>query len=227
CATGTFFRTSEGLVGSWFALLFYAGFSAIMKYGVLADFTTTARAETIGLTTVQETLNISPWVLVALFSVGVGALAVRHLAAETKIATLPPQRRGIARLLFEKPWHAFATATIIGVIAAAAWPLSAASGRNSGLGITTPSANAVSFLVTGDIALVDWGVFLIVGILLGAFIAAKGSGEFRLRVPDTTTLSRSIAGGALMGVGASLAGGCTIGNAMVQTALFSYQGWLS
>src|SRR5699024_984544 len=127
CAPGTFFRPSEGVVGSWFALLVYAGFSAIRKYGVVADFTTTARAETIGLTTVQETLDISPWALVALLSVGAGALAGRHLAAETKLATLPPQRRGIARLLFEQPWHAFATATIIRVIAAAAWPLSAAS----------------------------------------------------------------------------------------------------
>ena len=30
-----------------------------------------------------------------------------------------------------------------------------------------------------------------------------------------------------MGVGAALAGGCTIGNAMVETAQFTYQGWIS
>lgn len=227
CATGTFYRTSEGLIGSWFALLFYAGFSAIMKYGILADFTAAARSHTTGLTTLHESLGVSPWVLVVLFSLGVGALAVRHLRKESAIATLPPRRHGLARILFEKPWHAFAAAVVIGVIAALAWPLSTASGRNSGLGITTPSANAVSYLVTGDMELIDWGVFLIFGILLGAFIAAKGSGEFRLRVPDTTTLLRSITGGALMGISASLAGGCTIGNAMVQTALFSYQGWVS
>src|SRR5699024_10242086 len=104
---------------------------------------------------------------------------------------------------------------------------SAASGRNSGLGITTPSANSVSFLVTGDIELVVWGVFLILGILIGAFIAAKGSGEFRLLVPESTTIVRFISGGALVGIGASLAGCCTIGKAMVTTAQYSYQGWLS
>lgn len=227
CATGTFYRTSEGLVGSWFALLFYAGFSAIMKYGVFGDLTDKARSSTTELTTLQDSLGISPWVLVVLFSVGVGVLALRHLAREPSIATLPTRKRGVARILFEKPWHAFAAAVVIGVIAALAWPLSSAAGRNSGLGITTPAANAVSYLVTGDVELIDWGVLLILGILIGAFLAAKGSGEFRLRVPDTTTLLRSIGGGALMGVGASLAGGCTIGNAMVQTALFSYQGWVS
>lgn len=31
----------------------------------------------------------------------------------------------------------------------------------------------------------------------------------------------------MMGVGASLAGGCTVGNGMVETSLFSFQGWVS
>ena len=229
CATGTFYRSSEGLIGSWFALLFYAGFSAIMKYGIFADLTATARSQTVGVTTIHDTLGISPWWLVALLVAGVGYAAFRHLAAEprTKIATLPPRRSGLAHLLVEKPWHAFSAAVVIGVIAIVAWPLSTLSGRPAGLGITTPSANLLTFLVSGDIEMVDWGVFLILGILVGAFIAAKASGEFRLRVPDATTMVRSISGGALMGVGASLAGGCTIGNAMVNTAQFSYQGWLS
>jgi len=227
CATGTFYRSSEGLIGSWFALLFYAGSAAVMKYGVFADLTSAARSQTVGLTSIHETLGISPWWLVAALVLVVGYATVRHLAAEPKLATLPPQRRGLAHLLFEKPWHAFGTAVVIGVIAIAAWPLSTAAGRPAGLGITTPSANTVTFLVTGDVELVDWGVFLILGILIGAFVAAKGSGEFRLRVPDATTMVRSISGGVLMGVGAALAGGCTIGNAMVNTAQFSYQGWLS
>ncbi len=227
CATGTFYRSSEGLIGSWFALIFYAGSAAVMKYGIFADVTSAARSQTVGLTSIHETLGISPWWLVAALVLAVGYAAARHLAAEPRLATLPAQRRGLAHLLLEKPWHAFGTAVVIGVIAIAAWPLSTAAGRPAGLGITTPSANTVTFLVTGDVELVDWGVFLILGILIGAFVAAKGSGEFRLRVPDATTMVRSISGGTLMGVGAALAGGCTIGNAMVNTAQFSYQGWLS
>lgn len=227
CATGTFYRSSEGLIGSWFALVCYAGSAAVMKYGAFAELTAAARSHTVGLTSIHETLGISPWWLVAVLVLAVGYAASRHIAAEPKLATLPPRRRGLAHLLFDKPWHAFTAAVVIGVIAIAAWPLSTAAGRPAGLGITTPSANLVTFLVTGDVELVDWGVYLILGILLGAYVAAKGSGEFRLRVPDATTMVRSIAGGTLMGVGAALAGGCTIGNAMVNTAQFSYQGWLS
>lgn len=229
CATGTFYRSGEGLVGSWFALIFYALFAAIMRRGPLSEFTASARSHTVELRTLHESLGISPWWLVGALVLTVGYLATRHLAADQRmpIVSLPPRRTGIARVLFEKPWHAFGTAVVIGIIAIIAWPLSFATGRFAGLGITGPSANLARFLTTGDVELVDWGVFLILGILIGAYIAAKGSGEFRLRVPDATTIVRSISGGALMGVGAALAGGCTIGNAMVNTAQFSYQGWLS
>jgi len=228
CATGTYYRSGEGLVGSWFALSFYALSAAVMKYGVLGDFTTWARGITVPATTIHETLGVSSWFLVAALVAGVLYLVHHHLSRPTlKLATLPPRRSGLAHLLFEKTWGAFPTAVVIGVIAILAWPLSTATGREAGLGITTPSANAVSFLVTGDTELVDWGVLLVVGILLGSFVAAKGSREFRIRVPDATTTVRSIVGGVGMGVGAALAGGCTIGNAMVATAQFSYQGWLS
>ena len=89
------------------------------------------------------------------------------------------------------------------------------------------SAKIVTFLSTGDITLVDWSVMLVLGILVGSFAAAKLSGEFRWRVPDAQTMLRSAGGGVAMGIGAALAGGCTIGNSLVETSLFSYQGWVS
>lgn len=229
CATGTYYRAGEGLVGSWIALVAYAGFSAVMKYGALKPVNDGMRAETAPVTTVQDSLGISPWLLVALLVAGVGYLAYRQLRNQPKlkVATLPPEKTGLNHLLFEKTWHPFVTALIVGAIAIAAYPLSYAAGRQAGLGITTPSANLTSFLVTGNTARIDWGVWLVVGILVGSFIAAKGAGEFKIRVPDSKTIVRSIVGGVGMGVGASLAGGCTIGNAMVETAQFSYQGWIA
>ncbi|XVX21805.1 YeeE/YedE family protein [Actinomycetota bacterium] len=228
CATGTYYRAGEGLVGSWLALVGYVVFSAVMKKGALSPVNEEVRSHKVGVTTIYDTLHISPWLLVAALVGGVGWLAARHLAVPApKMATLPPRRSGLSHLLFEKPWHAFGTALVIGLIAIVAWPLSAATGRNDGLGITTPSSNLVHYLVTGDSKSLDWGVFLVVGILVGSYLAARGSGEFRVRVPDARTATRSVVGGVLMGVGASLAGGCTIGNAMVQTAQFSWQGWLA
>src|SRR5699024_9942729 len=59
CATGTYYRAGEGLIGSWVALVFYALFAAVMKYGPLGGFTEAARARTVGDATLQETLGVS------------------------------------------------------------------------------------------------------------------------------------------------------------------------
>lgn len=85
----------------------------------------------------------------------------------------------------------------------------------------------MDFLATGNVERIDWGVLFVLGLIPGSYIAAKLSGEFRLRAPDARTAVRAIGGGSLMGIGAAIAGGCTIGNALVQTALFGYQGWLA
>ncbi|WP_309131872.1 YeeE/YedE family protein [Brevibacterium sp.] len=228
CATGTYYRAGEGLVGSWFALIFYALVAAVMKTGPGAELTTGLRSITVENGTLQSSTGLSPWVFVAVIAAIAIALTVHHRRKQTvPLATLPPRKTGIAHLLTEKRWNPFATAAVIGVIATIAWPLSAATGRNSGLGITTPSANLSTYLTTGDSSLIDWGVMLVIGILVGSFIAAKASGEFRIRIPDKDTVIKSILGGTGMGVGAAIAGGCTVGNAMVSTAQFEYQGWVA
>lgn len=56
---------------------------------------------------------------------------------------------------------------------------------------------------------------------MGAFIAAKASREFRVRAADAQTTVRSGLGGVLMGFGASIAGGCSIGNGLVMTAMMT------
>ena len=48
------------------------------------------------------------------------------------------------------------------------------------------------------------------GLIAGAFIGAKTSGEFRLRMPQASLLPRAMLGGILIGMGVTLAPGtCT------------------
>jgi uncharacterized membrane protein YedE/YeeE/TusA-related sulfurtransferase len=230
CASGTWYRAGEGLVGSWIALVMYTVSSAAMKGGALGGLNDWLRGFTVNATTAPESLGISSWWFVIPL-VLVTAVLVRYFLAKERatpaMATLPPRKTGLAHLLTEKPWHVFGTALVVGLLGVVAWPLSDATGRNDGLGITTPSSNLVKGIVNGGADNIDWGVLLVLGILVGSFFAAKASGEFRVRVPDARQASRSVVGGLLMGVGAAWAGGCTVGNGMVQTSLFSYQGWVA
>ena len=229
CATGTWYRAGEGLIGSWVALIVYMLFSAMMRTGPLGELNSGLKS--LAMTeqkTIYETFGVSPWMLVVILSAVTLFLVYKQLSKpKVKLATMKPKKTGLAHILFEKRWNPFVTAVIIGLIATAAWPLSVATGREFGLGITGPSANIMQFLVTGDSKFINWGVFLVLGILIGSFVAAKGANEFRFRVPDVDTILKSAAGGVLMGIGATWAGGCSIGNGMVETSFFSWQGWVS
>lgn len=229
CATGTWYRAGEGLIGSWVALIVYMLFSAMMRTGPLGELNSGLKSlATTEQKTIYETLGISPWILVVILSAVTLFLVYKQLSKpKVKLATMKPKKTGLAHILFEKRWNPFVTAVIIGLIATVAWPLSVATGREFGLGITGPSANIMQFLVTGDSKFINWGVFLVLGILIGSFVAAKGANEFRFRVPDVDTILKSAAGGILMGIGATWAGGCSIGNGMVETSFFSWQGWVS
>jgi putative membrane protein len=230
CASGTWYRSGEGLVGSWIALLTYGLSAAAMKAGALQGINSTLREYTVPLTTIQQSLGVSTWALalpLAVLTAFLVAKFVRAEAAQPKIAQLAAKKTGLAHLLAEKPWHVYTTGAIVGVLGVIAWPLSAATGRNDGLGITTPSSDLVRFVTTGDATRINRGALLVLGILVESYLAAKVSGEFRVRVPSGTQSVRSVAGGVLMGVGAAWAGGCTVGNGMVQTSLFSYQGWVA
>lgn len=228
CATGTWYRAGEGLIGSYVALFGYMMGAAITKFGALSFVQNGLKSYSLKDPTLFHTLNISPWVLVGILFIVVAYFTYKHLKKPSvKIARLTPRKTGISHYLFEKSWHPFITALLVGIIAIIAYPLSYATGREDGLGITTPSANIIGFLVSGDLKFLDWGVFLVLGIFIGSFIAAIGAGEFKFRLPDKKTLAQNLSGGLMMGFGASLAGGCTIGNGLVRTALFSYQGWVA
>lgn len=228
CATGTWYRAGEGLIGSWIALAGYMLMSTIMKSGVLAPINQQIQGSSVLPTnSIADTFGVNHWFIIVPFVVIVAFILFKQLTKpKVAIPALKAKRTGLAHILFEKRWNPFVTAALIGVIALIAWPLSAATGRVFGLGITTPSANILQYLTTGDSSFINWGVFLVLGIFAGSFIAAKGSKEFRFRMPDVKTGINSFVGGNLMGIGASLAGGCSIGNGLVMTAVMTWQGWV-
>jgi len=100
---------------------------------------------------------------------------------------------------------------LIGIVAS---PLSAAAGRNYPLGVTSGWLK-IGWLFMPSKPLADslkWDMWLIVGTVVGAAIAALIAKEFKLRVPPGRMLVQTFIGGALMGFGAVCSTGCNIGH---------------
>lgn len=74
----------------------------------------------------------------------------------------------------------------------------------------------------------DWIVLQLLGVVAGAIVSARRSGRWRAATNDRAPgrISRAVAGGALMGLGARLAWGCTSGLALSGGALLSTGAWL-
>ena len=78
----------------------------------------------------------------------------------------------------------------------------------------------------------DWLVVEVIGIALGGFASARLAGRFGRTmergagITDRARLVYAFGGGAVMGVGARLARGCTSGQALTGGALLSVGSWL-
>lgn len=69
-----------------------------------------------------------------------------------------------------------------------------------------------SILFQGEGVRVTVDMVMIAFVIVGAFLAAVWSGDFRVRVPKRRRLPNAVGGGLLMGAGSRLAPGCNIGN---------------
>lgn len=232
CASGTYYRIGEGLVGSLVAAVFYGiGALASRGAGALAPLTQRIQGPTAtlnGETSLYGALGVSPWVLVA--ALWVAALLFlarsRRAAAPAWPAPVDARRSALWRAVFGRGWPWPVTGAAVGAVAVIAWLTSISTGRMAGLGITGATAGLLRFLVaSGDVSALDWNTFLVLGIPVGSFIAAKAAGEFRLRAPGPGRLLQHMVGGLGMGFGATLARGCNIGNGLVAVSQFSLNGW--
>lgn len=228
CSTGAYYRAAEGLIGSILAVIGFIISSWLIRQPILKNLFQPITAPKFDRGTITQTFNIPPYIAIIVLVVVTTILVSRHIkkSASIKIPKMKAKKTGIAHILFEARWHPFVSAIVIGIIALLAWPSSLADGRIGGLGISGTSAQLFTLVTEGNLKFFNWAGFLLMGIFIGAFIAAKGSNEFRLRNPGIKTISKSFAGGLLMGIGSGLAGGCMLGNTLVNTAWFSWQGWV-
>lgn len=82
-------------------------------------------------------------------------------------------------------------------------------------------------LTLGGSTLLSHSLMLDLGIVVGSLLAASLAGEFHWRLPrQRRRWVQSAAGGVLMGYGAAIAGGCTIGALFSAIPSLGLNGWL-
>ncbi|MDI6729192.1 MAG: YeeE/YedE family protein [Thermodesulfovibrionales bacterium] len=122
----------------------------------------------------------------------------------------------------KKGWSWSVGGALIGVVVVLAWWASYYwGGQARGLSFSGPLSDFLMFVLTGNsqapfdpmfsifgIGVATWSALYVIGVPVGAFLSAKGLGEFKLTAPkDPNELVRVFFGGLVMGFGGAVAGG--------------------
>ena len=144
--------------------------------------------------------------------------------------------------LCKEEWNAIVAGVIIGLLSVLimAWwrPWGAVGAiRNWGewiiywvnLGIGSESGLLEYYTEAPTGWLVGSGSVIGIGFIGGAFVSACLGGDFAIRIPPVLELCKGIMAGVLMGIGATLSGGCNVGgmyNALGNLAANGFSMWL-
>jgi uncharacterized membrane protein YedE/YeeE len=132
-------------------------------------------------------------------------------------------------------WGRIALAVALGATVSAGWAFTAELSRVSfepvavgSVTFTGPSADTLMALITSPSLPLTFAIGLVPGVFLGSFASSVVRREFRVEVFGAETgMLRYLIGGALMGFGGMLAGGCAVGAGVTGGAVLSLTAWVA
>jgi uncharacterized membrane protein YedE/YeeE len=119
-----------------------------------------------------------------------------------------------------------------GLGASGAFSLAAGVGVNAAAPDYAGSLKYFSRYLDQPQPLLDWGLFLIIGVFLGALAGALASRNFKLMLDKGASMTvrtrvlTAFGGGVLIGFAARLARGCTSGAALTGGSQLALAGWI-
>jgi uncharacterized protein len=158
-----------------------------------------------------------------------------------KCPALPPKPRGALdlrgalRRVFVEGWASWAGGLLLGAVAIAAYLRTSPLSTTSELNRISQKVWAVELVGLKDMpgcrppatpmALTPNALFVL-ALIAGSAMAALSAGEFKIRGGRPRAFALAAGGGVLMGFGAMLGLGCTIGTFLSGLMAFSLHGWL-
>lgn len=214
CASGITYRVGEGMIGALVAVIGLATAGTLTAMGFLKpakDYlqTSTLLAGADGAAlTLNGVLGMSHATVA--YSIIVLAVILWLVLGSKNGDTFDKGEHTWWECIYKCSWTWWATGIVIGIVEVIAYFSSVAAGRNYPLGITAGWITIVKMGLPGVEASMDWVAWLVIGIIIGAAIAALIADEFKFRIPKGGVLVQVFIGGLLMGFGAVTSGGCNV-----------------
>ncbi len=253
CVSGSLYRMGEGYLASWVAFAGLVPGLLVSQYTWNWWWETSmSTAPRIWL---PQSLGHSGALVVTLLALGavfIGVLWIEHRAGVIVPAPRPADEasrsvadalRALGRSVFVRGWPILIAGAVLGGLnvllftAQEPWGFTGEVGRWSAelaglVGAAPPPPLGVDALpgcvfVPSNGSLLNHMSFMVGGMWIGSFAAALGAGEFKLRVPTRPVrYVQSLGGGVLMGYGAGIAMGCTIGAFFSSIPSLAMNGWV-
>ncbi len=204
CISGLFYKLGAGMLGAVVGLVAWGAGEVLARQVPRPGPTVLAGGESATL----PGLLGAPRLLVAVvFLLAVVLLVLRR-----------PEARDTG--LLRPPWSRVQVGAGIGAATTAGWLLAGLGGADFG----PSSVGAVSGLVRGTPDV--WLLAFLTGIVVGAFLTARLTGELRLRGESPVRYRQLALGGLLLGAGGWIAGGCTVGHGISGAAQLGVSSWV-
>lgn len=199
CAAGVWFKVGAANLGAVAAVVGMALGAASLEVGPLEPFRTSVQS--LGAGRVPADLG-ALWALAPI--VGTVLLVALLRASSGSAGHWSWQRTGV----------------LIGIVGSLAWPLSSLAGREFGMAVIPGTVGLVADPLH-PASLGTWDVMFVLGIPAGSLLGARLDGPVKWVGIDRKALAKRFVGGAGLGVGASLAAGCTVGHGLTGLPLLA------
>jgi uncharacterized protein len=189
CAGAVLYRAGEGKADYLLVMLSYVVAAWASNNWLVQPVRLFLRSEGAALT-LYNTLSLDRWLIIAIVGM---ALTVWLVLGKRQ-----PYHGG---------WDWSRTGITLGLLGVVAWLASALGGKPSGLGTVHGSDGLATLFFERDLSTLDWSLFVVLGIPMGSFIAARRSGQSPGKPFRTRRIPQTLVGGLLMGIGATLVEG--------------------
>ena len=215
CASGTTYRVGEGMVGSLVAVGGFCIGLVAAKFGLLADVTKALQTDKIVNANGSGITLFGALTPIFMIIIGVAGFVLIYWKWIMPAMKEKKGDRDMKTKIFKDGWSWYVTGLLVGIINIVAWIVAFyVANFNYPLGISGGWLSDAQWILTGaTVNTYIWFGFIVIGIIVGAFVGSSIAGEFKLRAPkDAKILLQQLVGGIIMGFGAVVAAGCNIGN---------------